>query len=183
VRNRDWKDNLTLYSAAVRAVPGSAKVHETLGATYVEVGQLDLARKEFQNALNIDPNYPYALEAYGLVESWKRNYQAARRLLERAFYLSQRDDPNYDDMAVNLAAAYMQTNDMGSALNLLNREISEAPGYARAWANRAVLRYKGGEIALARADAEMALRLDPDNRQARNLTQLLNASNPRESPR
>ncbi len=183
VRNRDWKDNLTLYSAAVRAVPGSAKVHETLGATYVEVGQLDLARKEFQNALNIDPDYPYALEAYGLVESWKRNYQAAGRLLERAFYLSQRDDPNYDDMAVNLAAAYMQTNDMGSALNLLNREISEAPGYARAWANRAVLRYKGGEIALARADAEMALRLDPDNRQARNLTQLLNASNPPESPR
>src|SRR6266478_5681590 len=56
VRNRDWKDNLTLYSAAVRAVPGSAKVHETLGATYVEVGQLDLARKEFQNALNIDPD-------------------------------------------------------------------------------------------------------------------------------
>src|SRR5712664_3450832 len=108
VRNRDWKDNLTLYSAAVRAVPGSAKVHETLGATYVEVGQLDLARKEFQNALNIDPDYPYALEAYGLVESWKRNYQAAGRLLERAFYLSQRDDPHYDDLAVNLAAAYMQ---------------------------------------------------------------------------
>jgi len=45
----------------------------------------------------------------------------------------------------------------------MNREISESPGYARAWANRAVVRYKGGQIALARADAEMALRLDPGN--------------------
>src|SRR5260221_10424910 len=28
IRNRDWKDNLTLYTAAVSAVPGSAKMHQ-----------------------------------------------------------------------------------------------------------------------------------------------------------
>jgi|GraSoi_2013_60cm_1033757.scaffolds.fasta_scaffold00060_29 tetratricopeptide (TPR) repeat protein len=178
VRNRDWKDNLTLYSAAVRAVPRSAKMHEALGATYVELGQLDLARKELQIALSIEPDFPYALEAYGLVESWKHNYQAAGPLLEKAFHLSRRDDPNYDDMAVNLAAVYLQTDQASKALDLLNREISEAPGYARAWSNRAVLRYKGRETALARADAETALRLDPSNKQAQNLMQLLNTSSP-----
>src|SRR5258708_7024560 len=178
VRNRVWKDNLTLYSAAVRAVPRSAKMHEALGATYVELGQLDLARKELQIALSIEPDFPYALEAYGLVESWKHNYQAAGPLLEKAFHLSRRDDPNYDDMAVNLAAVYLQTDQASKALDLLNREISEAPGYARAWSNRAVLRYKGRETALARADAETALRLDPSNKQAQNLMQLLNTSSP-----
>jgi tetratricopeptide (TPR) repeat protein len=178
VRNRDWKDNLTLYSAAVRAVPRSAKMHEALGATDVELGQLDLARKELQIALSIEPDFSYALEAYGLVESWKHNYQAAGPLLEKAFHLSRRDDPNYDDMAVNLAAVYIQTDHVGEALDLLNREISEAPGYARAWSNRAVLRFKEREIALARADAETALRLDPNNKQAQNLMQLLKTSSP-----
>jgi len=178
IRNRDWKDNLTLYTAAVRAVPGSAKMHQNLAFKYMEAKQLDLARQELQTALQINPAYTEALATYGLLESWQGNYQAAGRMLERAFYMIGRDNPAYDTIAVNLATLYMQTDHLDGALNLLNREISESPGYAGGWASRAVLRYKGGQIALARADAEMALRLDPDNWEARNLMQLLNTSNP-----
>ena len=183
IRNRDWKDNLTLYTAAVRAVPGSAKMHQNIAFEYMEAKRLDLARKELQTALQINPAYPEALALYGLLESWQGNYQAAGQMMERAFYMTRREDPAYDAIAVNLATLYMQTDHLDGALDLLNREISESPGYARAWANRAVLRYKGGQIALARADAEMALRLDPGNRQAQNLMQLLNASNPSVSSR
>jgi tetratricopeptide (TPR) repeat protein len=178
LRNRDWKDNLALYSAAVNAVPHSARMHEDLGATYAEIGKLDLARQELQMALSIEPDFPYALEAAGLVESWQHNYQAAGPLLEKALRLSTRRDPNYDDMTVNLAAVYLQQGNIRGALDILNREISEAPGYARAWANRAVIHYKQGETRLARADAEMALRLDPANQQSQNLLRLLSASKP-----
>ena len=175
VRNRDWKDNLTLYAAAVRAAPGSAKTHANLGAAYLEAKQLDLARKELQSALQIYPDFAPALESYGLLESWNGNYQAAGRMLEAAFYLTRRgDNPNYDDMAVNLAAVYMQTDHVEGALQLLDREIAESPGYGRAWANRAVIHYQRGEIAQARVDAETALRLDPANTQAQNLMRLLN---------
>jgi tetratricopeptide (TPR) repeat protein len=183
IRNSDWKDNLTLYTAAVRAAPGSAKMHQNLAFKYMEAQQLDLARKELQTAIQINPAYPEALATYGLLESWQGNYQAAGQMMERAFYMIGRDNPAYDAIAVNLATVYMQTDHLDGALNLLNREISESPGYAGGWASRAVLRYKGGQMALARADAEMALRLDPDNRQARNLMQLLNASNPPVSSR
>lgn len=182
VRNSDWKNNLTLFSAAVRAVPRSAKMHQALGATYVETGQLDLASAQFQEALRIDPDYPYALESSGLVETWKRNYTAAGPLLEKAYNLSTREDPNYDDMAVNLAGLYLQTNDFDRALAVLNREISDSPRYPRAWANRAVLHYQAHQLELARADAEMALRLDPQNGQARNLIQALRAIPPPPKP-
>jgi protein O-mannosyl-transferase len=178
LRNRDWKDNRTLYTAAVRAVPQSAKMHLGLAFNFLEAKQFDLARKEFQTTLQINPAYPEALASYGLLEFSQGNYQAAGRMMEQAFYTIGRDNPAYDAIAVDLATLYMQTDHLDGALDLLNREISESPGYARAWANRAVLRYKGGETALARADAETALRLDPDNAQARNLMQLLNASNP-----
>src|ERR1700686_2144624 len=85
------------------------------------------------------------------------------------------DNPNYNFMAVNPAAVLMQTAHMGRGLELLNREIAESPEYARAWSNRAVIHYKRGEMALARADAEVAMRLDPSNRQTWNLLQILKA--------
>ena len=176
VRNRDWRDNLTLWSADSRAVPDSAKIHVMLGSAYVDSGQFDPALKEMEAALKIYPDFPEAMEAYGLLESWKGNYQAAGPMMERAYYMVHRGYPNYDDMAVNLAGLYVQTNHVEGALQLLNREIAEAPGYARAWANRAVIHYKRGEISAAGIDATAALRLDPANQQARNLMQILNAS-------
>ena len=96
--------------------------------------------------------------------------------MERALNMGNRDNPNYDFMAVNFAAVLMQTGHQDAALDLLNREISESPRYARAWANRAVIHYQQKETAPARADAETALRLDPENKQANNLMNLLNGS-------
>ncbi len=174
VRNRDWQDNLSLYSAAVQAAPDSAKMHANLGGEYLAMGRLDLAGPELQAALQIEPDYPDALSAYGLLQSQIGNYQAAGGFMERALSMSGRNNPNYDFMAVNFAALLMQTNHNDGALDLLNREIVESPRYARAWSNRAVLRYMQGQTAPARSDAEAALRLDPDNAQAQNLMRLLN---------
>jgi protein O-mannosyl-transferase len=183
VRNQDWKDNLALYSAAVLSVPSSAKMHADLGTEYVNSGKSELARKEFETALQINPIYPDAMEAYGLLEARAGNYQKGGRMLADALNMSGRNNPNYDYMAVNLAAVLMQTDQMDGALDVLNREIAESPGYARAWSNRAVIRYKLGKMALAQADADVALRLDPGNRQARNLKDLLHASLPLVPPR
>jgi protein O-mannosyl-transferase len=183
VRNRDWKNDLVLYSAAVRAAPDSAKMHSNLGSQYMGRGQLDLARTEFQASLRIYPDYPDALASYGLLESWKGNDEAAGQMIGRALNMSRRDNPNYDFMVVNLAALLMQTGHMDGALELLNREIAESPKYARAWSNRAVIHYKRGETASAAADVEVALRLDPSNTQAQNLMRLLGSSAPSGPPR
>ena len=176
VRNRDWQDNLNLYSAGVRVSPGSAKMHGNLGGEYMASVQWDLAATEYQTALRINPDYPDVLAAYGLLEVWRGHNEAAGRMLERALYMSQRDNPNYDFMAVNYAALLMQTNHMDGALNVLDREIAESPSYSRAWSNRAVIHYKQGRTTPARADAETALRLDPENRQAQNVLWMLGSA-------
>ena len=46
VRNQDWRDNLSLFEAGVRAAPGSAKMHSGLGAQYLAEGRIDLAGPE-----------------------------------------------------------------------------------------------------------------------------------------
>jgi len=174
-RNADWKNSATLYAAAVLAVPNSAKMHQNVALADMDAGRLDLARKELDTALRIYPTYPQAMAAYGLLESREGNYQTAGRMMEEAYYSIPRDDPAYDEIAVDLATIYMQTDHLEGALQVLNGEIAKSPQNARAWANRAVIKYKRGALAEARNDAETALRLDSYNRQARNLLQLLNA--------
>jgi protein O-mannosyl-transferase len=176
VRNKDWVDNLNLYSAGVRVSPGSAKMHGNLGGEYAAEGDWDRAAGEYETALRINPDYPDVLASYGLLEAWRGNNEAAGRMLERAYYMSHRDNPNYDFMAVNYAGLLMQSGHMDGALTILNREITESPSYARAWANRAVIHYKQGQTAPARTDAEAALRLDPENTQAQKLLQILQAA-------
>jgi len=178
VRNRDWRDNFSLFSAAVRAVPGSAKMHANLGGEYFYRGQLDAARMELQTALRIYPNYPEAMEYNGLVESRLGHDQESRRLLEAALSMTGKGNINYDFAAVNLATQLMKLGQNEDALKLLNEEIAASPGYSRAWSNRGVIRYGRGELASAREDAQNALRLDPNNVQAQNLLNLLNAAAP-----
>ena len=175
VRNRDWRDNLNLYSAAVRVSPGSAKMHNNLGGEYMADVQWDLAASEYETALRINPDYPDVLSAYGLLEAWRGHSDVAGQMMERALNMSRRDNPNYDFMAVNYAALLMQTDHMDGALNVLNSEITESPGYSRAWSNRAVIHYKQGQTAPARTDAEKALQLDPANAQAQNLLRALSS--------
>ncbi len=69
----------------------------------------------------------------------------------------------------------IRTGRVDNAMEVLNREISESPGYSLAWSSRAAIHYLRGDAASARADAEAALRLDPGNAEAQNLMRLLGA--------
>ena len=172
-RNRDWHDNFTLFLSAVRAVPGSAKSHSNLGLEYYTLDQVDAADKELQTALRIYPQEAEALGFSALIESRKGHDREARAFLEKCLSLMTKENPNYEFMAVNLAAVMMKLGQNEAALKLLDNEIAHAPTYSRAWSNRAVIRYQRGEIAMAHSDAEMAVRLDPSNQQAENLLGLL----------
>jgi tetratricopeptide (TPR) repeat protein len=174
-RNADWKDNLALYSSAVRAAPNSAKMHANLGGEYMVRNQFDLARKEFQTALQIYPDSPDTLASFGLLESWQGNYQVAGALMEKALHMTARDNPHYDSMVVDFAVILSKTNHVDAALEFLDREIAESPGFARAWSARAFIRFQRNELASARTDAETALRLDPGDAQAQQVLQQLQA--------
>jgi len=173
VRNRDWRTNFTLFSAGVRAVPGSSRAHCNMGGQYLDSGQLDAALTEFQTALAIYPDYPDALEYSGLIESRRGHDQQALELLERAFFFTRKESTRYGERAVNLAAMFMKVGQGDEAMGLLNQAIEVAPGNARAWANRAVIHYWRGNVESARVDAETALLADPSNPQAQKLLEAL----------
>lgn len=178
VRNRDWRNDFTLFSSAVRAYPGSAKMRAGLGAEYLLRGQFPAAEEQLQTALRIYPDLPDAYESLGLVKARLGQDQEARGLLQRAFSTTPKESVTYEYNRENLAAELIKLGDDDAALKLLDEGIAESPHSPRAWSNRAAIRYRRGEFPEARADAQTALRLDPSNTQAANLLVLLNTAAP-----
>jgi protein O-mannosyl-transferase len=172
-RNRNWRDNYSLFAADVQAAPGSAKLHSNLGGQYMARGQLDDASRELRMALSIYPDLPDAEGYLGVIESMKGNDTEARKWLEKALAGITRDNPNYDYISVNLAGVLIKLHDNDQALKILGEIIGKSPNYSRAWSNRAVILFGRGEMEQARSDAETALRLDSGNAQAANLLNLV----------
>ncbi len=173
VRNRDWKDDFTLFRAALDAVPDSVKVRNNYGGLLVSRGDAQGARVQYETAMKIDADYPDLLASYGLLEYRAGNRAVAEQMMERALGMSGRDNPNYDLMATNWAAVLVSTGRADAALPILNKVIAASPNYSRALANRAVSEYHRGERDPARADARRALAADPDNKQAQTVLRLL----------
>jgi len=57
VRNADWKDDATLFSAAFRVTPGSARVANNYGNVLKLRGDVDGALVQFHRAAAIYPDY------------------------------------------------------------------------------------------------------------------------------
>jgi protein O-mannosyl-transferase len=169
LRNQDWRDNLTLYSKDIQAVPQSVRAHLNLGDEYLKRKLVQAAYQEYATALKIYPDSEGALERYGLLETLMGKDGAACADLTKALALAQKDDPSYDLMAWNLATVLTKVGREDEALVVLNREIDESRGSTRVWASRAAIRYQRGDSAGARTDAEAALRLDPGNTTAQGL--------------
>lgn len=168
-RNRDWRDNTALYLSAADAAPNSAKMRAFRGIVLLGKNDLLRSRSDLEAALAIQPDYPDAVEAMGLLELRSGNRQSALAYLRQALAMSSPRDFDYDYRAANLAALLIETGHLDEAMKLLNRRIAESPYYSRLWSNRAALRVALGQFEEGLADAKTALRLDPHNDQARKV--------------
>jgi protein O-mannosyl-transferase len=169
IRNRDWRDNASLYLAGAAASPNSAKMLTFRGIVYMRQGKWELSRNDLEAALRISPDYPDAVEALGLLKVRTGEPEAALQYLQKALAISSGADFDYDYRTANLAALQIQMGKLDDAMKLLNRRIAESPNHSRLWSNRAALRLMLGQVAEARQDAQTALRLDSSNAQARSV--------------
>lgn len=87
VRNRDWRDEVSLFASAVAASPASAKAHDALGNALVEAGRPGESLVHYEGALAIEPGnglYHYhlaeVLRALGREEEAYTLFAEAARL-------------------------------------------------------------------------------------------------------
>ncbi len=66
-RNSSWESEIELWRDCVKKSPQKERSHHNLGYSYYEEGRLEEARKEFQEALTLNPDYTLSRYNLGLV--------------------------------------------------------------------------------------------------------------------
>ncbi len=173
-RNFDWKDELSLWSSAVKAVPGSSKAHYNLAKALESLpGRMPDAIAEYRESLQIDGdhadvhnNLANALSAIpGRMPEAIAEYQAAMRL-----------QPNRAEPHNNLA------NALANIPGRLPEAIAEYQAALRIQPYNPEVHYNlanalsrvPGQQAAAIAEYRAALRIDPNHGDAHtNLADVL----------
>jgi hypothetical protein len=97
VRNRDWRDRITLWSAAVAVAPRCARAQFNLGQAYVERSRLGDAERALRAAAALQPDDPGTTRALASID-----YRLGR----------------YDEAAAKIAGVLAATPDDPEALTL-----------------------------------------------------------------
>jgi tetratricopeptide (TPR) repeat protein len=150
-RNGEWRDERSLYEAAVAAAPDSAKAHHNLAVALQRAGALDDAMMHFRRALEIYPDYASAAFGIGHIytlkgidsgathwyqEALRRDWQFAKAHLqlglirerhgeyaaaEAAFATGLECDPSNPLLLINLAAVRLAQGDRWGADAMVRR--------------------------------------------------------------
>lgn len=138
VRNRDWKDELALWTKAVQAAPYSYWAHQRLGDAYRSLGRNEEAIREYEAVQTLTPGYLTEYIAIGDVHRRIGQYDEAADQFRKALAIS----PNSAAARLGLAQTYL-------GMGLLERAREEYGPIAR-FVSKAAQEFR------ATGDAKMA---------------------------
>jgi tetratricopeptide (TPR) repeat protein len=158
-RNRDYRDDLTLWSDTVAKSPDNPYVQSNLGLALAAAGRPADAIGHFDEALRLNPGYAEAQNNLGLaVASLGRlpeaipHYEAAIRLR-----------PAYPEAQSNLGVALADLGRFDQAIGHFQEALRLSPRYTDARNDLAVALASLGRIDEAIAQYREVLREDPGN--------------------
>ncbi len=89
-QDKRYLDALDYYEAALKRIPNrEALLHNKIGITNLQMGQLDEAKRGFRDALKADKNFPEAHNNLGVLYYMQKKYGDAVKEYEQALKLRQ----------------------------------------------------------------------------------------------
>jgi Tfp pilus assembly protein PilF len=122
-RNRDWSDDVTLYTKTLAMSPDSYHIRNNLGTVYWRQGNVAAAEREWQEAVRLAPRNAIILNNLGLVRTKQERYAEAVDYFQRAMHLK----PLYTDPHLNLGAAYTEMGQADQAELQLRAAVALSP--------------------------------------------------------
>lgn len=123
VRNKDWKDEITLFKKTIESSPNSARAHFNLGNAYYSKGLYKLAESELKQAVEIDYNYTLAHNNLGVLYGKKGFYEKATIEFEKAIS----SDPNFWEAYANLGGTYLKLEQKEKAISMFEKALKINP--------------------------------------------------------
>ena len=163
---------IDLLKKEIRTNPRLPRPHYLLGAVYFDKGDMAPAITNFQNCLEVDPNYAPAKEK--LVQAYQKTGQSnqAIRLIEQTVK-SLQGHQSFRESAESynyLGTLYYQQGDMGKAIEAFENALKRSPHHKTAKRNlhqlfrqKAFNALKHRAFNEATAYFEKAIHLDPEN--------------------
>lgn len=87
----EWEPAVALLEKVVKAVPGNAKLLNTLGIALSSAGRVEEAAEQFNRAAAIEPRYPSAHKNLALLEMSRKRLDAAKNHFSRLLELTPGD--------------------------------------------------------------------------------------------
>src|SRR5579863_767786 len=103
-RNRDWRDDETLYRRVIESQGDTSLIRSNLGSVAFDRGDLELAERDWLDALAIGATNVHALDSLALLRRLQRRYFESLDYSERALRIRPEDTFGHINLAVTLAA-------------------------------------------------------------------------------
>lgn len=145
-----------------------------IGEAAIQEQQLNVALKYYQRAVHLAPLVPQFINKYAVALSQSGKEAAARRQWQQAL----NELPTHRESLNNLGYSLLRSGKVQQGEALLKRAVQHYPDYEMAWLNLAnAYRLQQNRPQLAYA-LRQALRVNPQNRQARKFYESLQEFNP-----
>ena len=168
-RNQDWRSDLSLFEAGVKAVPHSARAHASLafeyklqaiGASTPETQQTYFRRAEmaFARSLEIYPQFEYALYNFGVLYLEAGFLENARVHFAKLLALF----PDHEAGLNNMGVSYFRQKKYVEAIPYFNHLLEVKPGHHQALINLGASYFNLNEMENALAYYERSLVLQQE---------------------
>lgn len=157
VRNRDWRDEVTLYAQTLRVSPDAYLIRTNLGTVYWNRGDRTAAVREWQAALAYNPDDVILLNNLGLAHAREKQFGDAARLFHRAIQVR----PEYAEPYFNLGRMYEQMGRAEDAQREYSAAVRVAPLHAGARNRLGLLLLASGQLDEAQEQFGRSLAAEP----------------------
>jgi predicted Zn-dependent protease len=129
IQNNRPKEAIQIYKSMALDLPESAEILSALGSLYYQQQQFELARKQFEQALKLEPNNPsYRFYLAGTLEAQHKPEQA-RPLYKQI----SNEHPLWQEAQLRLASMDLVNEDYSSAHQHIQHILKRFPSDGRAW--------------------------------------------------
>jgi tetratricopeptide (TPR) repeat protein len=129
IHSQKFSDRLTFWTAAANDSPHSPLAQRNLGVMYYLDGQLDLAAKYYNKALELSPNEAMVHNNLGLIYLDKGNLNLAEKEFKNELALY----PDYDKALLNLGDLYYREKKVAEAQGLWQSALNANPNNSEAY--------------------------------------------------
>ncbi len=143
-------------------IANMASAYYNRGNAYEQRGQYDLAIKDYDEVIYLDPGYAAAYLNRGNAYQGKGDYDQAIQDYDEII----RRSPEFAPAYYNRGNAYQRKGELDPAISDYDAVISLDPGYAPAYLNRGNAYQGKGQYDQAIEDYNEAIRLDPSHAHA-----------------